>query len=94
MSSRNIKVLLTAPRFYTVKEIMRRTGLSAAGVSHRMAAREYALGPFLRPAGGYLFTEEQFQGLCEDWGEGQDAVRKHAQARSTPPATLRRRKAS
>ena len=84
-------MLLASPRLYTVKEVMRRTGLTAAGVSHRMAAREFKLGPFLRPAGGYLLTEAQFEGLCEDWGEGQDAVRKHAQEATSTPRT---RKAS
>lgn len=96
MTSRTAKMLLTNTRLHTVKEVMGRTGLSAAGVSHRMSAREFMLGPYLRPAGGYLFTEDQFRGLCEDWGEGRDAVRKHAKerAKGEPSQLPRRRKAS
>lgn len=91
MTSRKPKTPFQMPRLYTVEDILKRTGISSASVCERMKAREYAAGPYQQIRGVYVFSESQFETLCEDWGRGQNAIRKHARETANAP---KRRKAS
>lgn len=95
MSSRKKQSGFQMPRIYTIEDILKRTGISSAAVCERMKSREYVAGPYQRLRGVYVFSEDQFDKLCADWGRGQNAIREHAKrTASAQSATPRRRRAS
>ncbi len=79
------------PRLYTIADVMRETGLSNASVSARIRSRADVLGPYTRIGVSYAFNAKQFNGLCQSWGRGQDAIRRHALIREARNRGLKAR---